>query len=103
MLEKRAYKDPHLVNKINKQMVAIKINGDRQKDLRDRYQITSWPTDVYLTPTGKELYRTTSPQDAAVYAQLVDRVALQCADWNVEEMAARNPRNVGLPREPLPS
>ncbi|MFN7876803.1 MAG: DUF255 domain-containing protein [Pirellula sp.] len=89
MLEKRAYKDPHLVDKINKQMVAIKINGDRQKDLRHRYQITSWPTDVYLTPTGKELYRTTSPQDAAVYAQLVDRVALQCTDWNVEEMAAR--------------
>lgn len=89
MLEKRAYKDPQLVNKINKQMVAIKINGDRQKELRDRYQITSWPTDVYLTPTGKELYRATSPQDAAVYAQLVDRVALQCADWNVEAMAAR--------------
>ncbi len=70
-------------------MVAIKINGDREKDLRERYRITSWPTDVYLTPTGKELYRTTSPQDAAVFAQLVDRVALQCADWNVEQMAAR--------------
>ena len=89
MLEKRAYKNPELVNKINKQMVAIKINGDRQRELRERYRITSWPTDVYLTPTGKELYRTTSPQDAAVYAQLVDRVALQCADWNVEQMAAR--------------
>jgi thiol-disulfide isomerase/thioredoxin/YHS domain-containing protein len=89
MLEKRAYKDPQLVDKINKQMVAIKINGDRQRELRERYRITSWPTDVYLTPTGKELYRTTSPQDSAVYAQLVDRVALQCADWNVEQMAAR--------------
>lgn len=89
MLEKRAYKNPELVSKINKQMVAIKINGDRQKELRERYRITSWPTDVYLTPTGKELYRTTSPQDAAVYSQLVDRIALQCADWNVEQMAAR--------------
>ncbi|MCU0711039.1 MAG: DUF255 domain-containing protein [Pirellula sp.] len=89
MLEKRAYKNPELISKINKQMVAIKINGDREKDLRERYRITSWPTDVYLTPTGKELYRTTSPQDAAVYSQLVDRVALQCADWNVEQMAAR--------------
>lgn len=89
MLEKRAFKNPELVGKINRQMVAIKINGDREKDLRERYRITSWPTDVYLTPTGKELYRTTSPQDAAVFAQLVDRVALQCADWNVEQMAAR--------------
>jgi thiol-disulfide isomerase/thioredoxin/YHS domain-containing protein len=93
MLEKRAYKNPELVGKINNQMVAIRINGDRQKELRDRYQIRSWPTDVYLTPTGKELYRTTSPQDPAVYAQIVDRVSLQCADWNVEQMAARQSQN----------
>ncbi|XZE17932.1 DUF255 domain-containing protein [Pirellulaceae bacterium SH449] len=96
MLEKRAYKNAELVGKINKQMVAIKINGDRQKELRDRYQVRSWPTDVYLTPTGKELYRTTSPQDPAVYAQLVDRVSLQCADWNVEQMAARQSQNQRL-------
>jgi YHS domain-containing protein len=81
MLEKRAFQDPTLIGKINAQMIAVKINGDKQRELRERYQITSWPTDVFLTSTGEEMYRTTSPQDPAVYGQMVDRVALQFSDW----------------------
>jgi thiol-disulfide isomerase/thioredoxin/YHS domain-containing protein len=87
MLEKRAFQDAGLVGKINGQMIAVKINGDRQRELRDRYQITSWPTDVFLTPTGEELHRTTSPQDPSVYGQMIDRVALQFSDWKVGQLA----------------
>ena len=87
LLEKRAFLDPVLIDKINGQLVAARINGEKQKELRMRYQVTRWPTDVYLLPTGEEIYRSVSPQDPAVYGQMVDRVALRHRDWKAGEIA----------------
>nr|MCU0715209.1 thioredoxin family protein [Pirellula sp.] len=81
LLEKKAFRDPQLIGKINGQLVAVRINGEKQKELRERYQVTRWPTDVYLLPNGEEIYRTVSPQDPSVYGQMVDRVALRHRDW----------------------
>lgn len=88
LLEKKAFRDPQLIGKINGQLVAVRINGEKQKELRDRYQVTRWPTDVYLLPNGEEIYRTVSPQDPSVYGQMVDRVALRHRDWKAGEVAA---------------
>lgn len=87
LLEKRAFLDPVLIDKINGQLVATRINGEKQKELRMRYQVTRWPTDVYLLPTGEEILRSVSPQDPAVYGQMVDRVALRHRDWKAGETA----------------
>jgi YHS domain-containing protein/thiol-disulfide isomerase/thioredoxin len=87
LLEKRAFLDPVLIDKINGQLVAARINGEKQKELRLRYQVTRWPTDVYLLPTGEEIHRSVSPQDPAVYGQMVDRVALRHRDWKAGEIA----------------
>jgi len=87
LLEKRAFLDPVLVDKINGQLVAARINGEKQKELRMRYQVTRWPTDVYLLPTGEEIHRSVSPQDPAVFGQMVDRVALRHRDWKAGEIA----------------
>jgi thioredoxin-related protein/YHS domain-containing protein len=87
LLEKRAFRDPVLIDKINGQMVAARINGEKQKELRMRYQVTRWPTDVFLLPNGEEIHRTVSPQDPAVYGQMVDRMALRHRDWKAGEIA----------------
>lgn len=113
LLEKKAFRDPHLIGKINGQLVAVRINGEKQKELRDRYQVTRWPTDVYLLPNGEEVYRTVSPQDPKVYGQMVDRVALRHRDWKAGEVAAaegneqrlanRTSTQIAMDRRPAPT
>lgn len=113
LLEKKAFRDPQLIGKINGQLVAVRINGEKQKELRDRYQVTRWPTDVYLLPNGEEIYRTVSPQDPSVYGQMVDRVALRHRDWKAGEVAAaqaneqrlanRTSTQIAMDRRPTPS
>lgn len=113
LLEKKAFRDPQLIGKINGQLVAVRINGEKQKELRDRYQVTRWPTDVYLLPNGEEVYRTVSPQDPNVYGQMVDRVALRHRDWKAGEVAAaqandqrmanRTSTQIAMDRRPAPA
>ncbi|XZE45849.1 DUF255 domain-containing protein [Pirellulaceae bacterium SH467] len=113
LLEKKAFRDPELIGKINGQVVAVRINGEKQKELRDRYQVTRWPTDVYLLPNGEEVYRTVSPQDPSVYGQMIDRVALRHRDWKAGEIAAaqanehrlanRTSTQIAMDRRPTPS
>lgn len=113
LLEKKAFRDPELIGKINGQVVAVRINGEKQKELRDRYQVTRWPTDVYVLPNGEEVYRTVSPQDPSVYGQMIDRVALRHRDWKAGEIAAaqanehrlanRTSTQIAMDRRPTPT
>lgn len=55
--------------------VPVKVHVDRAPELARRYQVTRWPTDVVVTPTGLEVYRTVSPQDPARYAAMLTDTA----------------------------
>ena len=84
LLDKKTFHDPALVSSMNQHLVAIKINADRRRDLAQKYQVTRWPTDVYLYPNGDEIYRGVSNADPAVYCKTIERVALRHRDWTVE-------------------
>lgn len=84
VLERKAYKDPELIGKLNAQVVAVRINAEKNIDLRTRYNITRWPQDVYLLPDGTEIHRTVSPQDPAVYAKTIDRMSMLHQEWNLK-------------------
>lgn len=121
LLEKKTFHDPKLIAALNDNVIAVKINAEKQRELADRYQVNQWPTDVYLHPNGEEIHRRVSPQDPAVYCQVVDRVALRNRDWTVEKnadlvakhrrqdrtLAASNPRamssQTGVPVEGRPT
>ncbi len=92
LLDKKTFHDPKLISAINTGFVAVKINADKRPDLKDHYQITRWPTDLYVLPNGDELFRTISPQDPAVYTQIVERNALRHRDWTVEQNALAKAR-----------
>ncbi len=87
LLEQKAYQTPELIGKINASVVAVRINGERNTDLRRRYNVTRWPTDVYLLPNGNEIYRTVSPQDPTVYGKMIERIAMRHRDWKTEQMS----------------
>lgn len=87
LLDAKAFKTPSLINSFSQKLVAVKINVDDHRDLADQFQITRWPTDVYLFPNGSELHRMVSPQDPAVYGQVVERVSMRNRDWVLEQNA----------------
>lgn len=53
--------------------VPVKINVDRFPQLRDYYKVEAWPTDVIVTPEGKEVARSVpSPADPNRYIAMLD-------------------------------
>ena len=87
LLDKKTFHDPALVSAINENVVPVKINADRRRDLATKYNVNRWPTDVYLFPNGDEVYRGISDQDPAVYTKKIHRIALRHRDWTVEREA----------------
>ncbi len=84
LLDKKTFHDPALVSKMNEHLVPVKINADRRRDLAQKFQVTRWPTDIYLFPNGDEIYRGVSNADPSVYCKTIERVALRHRDWTVE-------------------
>lgn len=91
LLDKKTFHDPSLVAAINENVVAVKINAEKRKDLATKYNVNRWPTDVYLYSNGDELYRGVSDQDPTVYTKKIQRIALHHRDWSLErESIAEN-------------
>ncbi len=87
LLDKKTFHDPALVSTMNEHLVTVKVNADRRRDLAQKFQVTRWPTDIYLFPNGDEIYRGVSNADPAVYCKTIERVALRHRDWTVERNA----------------
>ncbi len=105
MLDARAFKHPGLCRDLQTKVLPVKINVDHHRDLAIKYQITKWPTDLYLHPNGQEIYRTVSPQDPDAYVKLIDRMSTRNRDWITERIAQSNSpmaRNTSKPQLAAP-
>jgi len=89
MLEKKAFRDAKLIEALNANVIAVRINADQDRRTAQRYQVNRWPTDVYLLPNGDELDRGVSNQDPATYSKTVERIAIRHRDWTLEQVAQR--------------
>ena len=87
LLDRKTFRDPTLISKINEQLVPVKLNADRRRDLAQKFQVTRWPTDIYLLPTGEEIYRGVSNPDPTVYCMTIDTI--QHRNRNVGSATAR--------------
>jgi thiol-disulfide isomerase/thioredoxin len=97
MLDTRAFKDEKVVAALSEQTIPLKINVDNQRSVADRYEVTRWPTDVYLHPNGDEIGRSVSPQDPLKYCELVNRVSSVNRGWITERIASQNAIAIGQP------
>ena len=78
-LEQGAFRDPALVQLIDQEVIPCQVQVEQMPEVAERYQVRSWPTDLYLSPSGSELHRTTSPQATAAFEQVVRKVTLRSA------------------------
>ena len=58
MMDEYTYSDSKVIEKINENFVAVKVNVDQEQSIAYFYNIRSIPTVVYLDSQGKEVYRT---------------------------------------------
>jgi thioredoxin-related protein len=71
-LDQTVFNQPELVRAVTAGFVPVKINAQQSPDLAKFYRVESWPTDIVVDPSGREIYRATSPPDANRYISLLD-------------------------------
>lgn len=111
MLDKKAFRDTSLIQAMNTELIAVRVNADEDRDVASRYRVSRWPTDVYLYPNGDEIYRNISSQDPVAYAKTIERVSQKCRDWKLEQpttsspaaLAGRYPSPSLIAKTPLPA
>jgi thioredoxin-related protein/YHS domain-containing protein len=90
-LEQNVFSRADVGEAVAQNYLPVKIHVEKTPQLANRYGIRAWPTDVFVTPAGLELYRTVSPQDPTEYVAVLNRVAQQSAG-NVRRPT--NPRQI---------
>ncbi|MEX0907953.1 MAG: DUF255 domain-containing protein, partial [Gemmatimonadota bacterium] len=56
LMDETTYSDPDLIDLINNELVAVRVDADRNPHVQDRYIAGGWPTNAFLTPTGEVLW-----------------------------------------------
>ena len=97
-LERTTYADPGVVRSAQG-FVAVRVDTEgssREQKAARRYQVTTLPTILFLSPEGHQLGRVNGFQGPGQFPrtlELVQRVARQVMSW--EEALARNPDEPG--------
>ena len=74
-LEQGTFRDPAFVTALHTSYIPVKINVDQFPQLRRRYRIRRWPTDVVLTAGGDEVHRGLSRPTTGQYQSLLSAIA----------------------------
>jgi thioredoxin-related protein len=73
-LERGVFNRPEFIRALTTGYVPVKINVNEQEQLADFYNIETIPTDVVVTPTGREVKRFQSLQDPNQYIAVLDGI-----------------------------
>lgn len=88
-LEAGAFEAPEVADAIHRNYVPVKIHAGQNPGFAKTFRVTSFPTDVVVTPDGTALAHGTSPQAADRYvAMLAQHVPTQSSAANA---VAANP------------
>ena len=73
LMDETTYSDPTLIQLINDNLIAIRVDADQMPHVQDRYIAGGWPTNAFLTPTGEVLWSGTyvAPEEFSTVAQSV--------------------------------
>jgi YHS domain-containing protein/thioredoxin-related protein len=76
-LEQNVFNQQSVGEAVAQNYLALKVHVGKNPQLAARYRIQQWPTDVFVTPSGLEVFRTVSPQKPEQYIALLNQVAQQ--------------------------
>lgn len=73
LMDETTLSDPAIIDLINTELVAVRVDADRRPHVQDRYIAGGWPTNAFLTPTGEVLWAG-SYAEAAEFRQVAESV-----------------------------
>ena len=95
-LDRSTYVDPVVVQR-SQDFVAVKVDTEgsrREIEMAVRYEVTSLPTILFLSPEGRQVWRVTGFQGASPFAHTLDNaltIARNVIAW--EQTLAQDPRD----------
>ncbi|MEZ6116341.1 MAG: DUF255 domain-containing protein [Pirellulaceae bacterium] len=70
-VENRVFSQSNVSRMINDFFVAVKIDAEAEPQIAKKFKVEQWPTDVLLSPEGREYHRMQTPPSPSQYvAQL---------------------------------
>src|SRR5205807_5708297 len=76
-VDQNVFSRAEVAEAVSQNYLAVKVHAGKSPQLASRYRVQQWPTDVFVTPSGLEVYRTISPQKPDAYLAVLNQVALQ--------------------------
>jgi protein disulfide-isomerase len=76
-LEAGAFQSADVSNTLSSGFVPIKIHAGKSPELAKMFNVTKFPTDVVVTPTGQPLAHGVSPQDPKRYVAMLAKASSQ--------------------------
>jgi uncharacterized protein YyaL (SSP411 family) len=55
-MDEITYSDPELIELINRELIPVRVDADQYPHVQERYIVSGWPTNAFLTPTGEVLW-----------------------------------------------
>ncbi|WP_425616730.1 thioredoxin fold domain-containing protein [Anatilimnocola sp. NA78] len=74
-LEKNVFSRKDVADHVAKNFVPVSVHASKNPQLTQKYNVRAFPTDVFVTPAGVEVFRTVSPQSPTDYMNLMTSVA----------------------------
>jgi uncharacterized protein YyaL (SSP411 family) len=106
VMDRTTYSNPHIIELLNVNFIAIRVDTDHRPDLTARYRAGGWPTTNLLLPTGEILFQANALEPEEMKQMLLEIQSIYETDkptllkqasqfWNrVKEKA-----EVGIPKE----
>ena len=73
-LEQHVFNQPEFIRSLTTGYIPAKINVDQHPHIAKHYSIEAVPTDIIVTPSGREIQRFTSKQDTNQYIAMLDGI-----------------------------
>lgn len=90
-LEAGAFQAEQVGRAIEQGFVPVKVHYEQAKELAKMFRVTSFPTDVIVTPSGQTLSHGVSPQDPAKYVSMLAKSYQSMPQSPVSQPADTNP------------
>ena len=91
IMEGTVLNTPEVLRQLGSQVVGVKVNSDHRPDLISRYGVSGLPCDVFLSPRGREVTRSSGAMNPQGYAAQIAGIGRRYADPPQTQLAEAKP------------
>jgi YHS domain-containing protein/thioredoxin-related protein len=94
-VDQNVFSRAEVAEAISQNYLAVKVHAGKSPQLASRYRVQQWPTDVFVTPSGLEVYRTISSQKPDDFIAVLNQIAMQSGVGTARQWKSQLPQTIG--------